>query len=85
MNGGDQLVQWAMGLVLQPAFEIASLSWPGDHERLACPSRPDHVDELLHPGRMEAHAMAGTPVQHVRPGCRSVLVRVGVGLIEQVE
>jgi hypothetical protein len=49
MNGGDQLVQRVMGLVLQPAFEIASVLWPGDHERLGCPSCPDHVDELLHP------------------------------------
>ena len=85
VNGGDQLVQRVVGLVLQPAVEIAGILRPGDHERLGCPGRPDRVDELLHPGRLEAHARAGAAVQHARPGGHGVLVRVGVGLVEQVE
>jgi hypothetical protein len=85
VDGGDQLVQRVTGLVLQPAVEIAGVLRPGDHERLGRPRCPDHVDELLHPGRPEAHAGAGAAAEHAGPGGRGVPVRVGVRLVEEVE
>jgi hypothetical protein len=85
VDGCDQLVQRITGLVPQPVVKIAGVLRAGDHERLGRPGCPDHVYELLHPGRSETHARAGAAIQYAIPGGHGVPVRVRVGLVEQVE
>src|SRR5437764_2218428 len=82
---GGQVVEGIARLVREPVRQPCRVLDATDDDHVCGAGAADRIDQLLHPGRLEAHAAACTAVPPAAPRLRRVGVAVGKRLVEEIK